>query len=112
MERMSKKARRRGAKGAPPRGGENQYVISSEDSRAFQGEVVAVLGFPKPGRYAKVVAHADGLEELKRDLRILGLLDSSEGRRDDVTVHVMPGLDVGCYVSVSKRRPQIERREV
>lgn len=106
----AKKIRGRGAKGAAPKGGENRYVITFEDTRAYQGKIVAVAGFPAPGGYAKVMARADGLRELKRDLRILGLIEESDRQCDTVTVHIYPGLDVFCYVSVSKTRPQVMRK--
>ncbi len=109
-QKKAKKIRGRGAKGSPPKTGENRYVITFEDTRAYRGKIVAVAGFPAPGFYAKVVAQADEMKELKRDLRILGLIDGSDRECDTVTVHVYPGLDVCCYVNVSKERPKIIRK--
>lgn len=109
-QKKAKKIRGRGAKGSQPRDGENRYVITFEDTRAHRGKIVAVPGFPAPGGYAKVIARADGLGELKRDLRILGLIDHSDRGCDTVTVHIYPGLDVICYVNVSRTRPRIIRK--
>ncbi len=103
MERSGKKGRGRGAKGKPPKSGENEYVISFEDARAYRGQIVAVDRFPKLGGYAKVIAHADGLEELKQHLEILGVEATA-------SVHVYPGLDVCCYVIASRKKPQIKRK--
>lgn len=111
MKQVGKKIRGRGAQGKPPRDGENRFVVSFEDTRAYQGKIVAVDRFPAPGSYAKVIARANGLTELKRDLRILGMLDDSERECDTITVHVYPGLDVWCYVNAQRQQPQIIRKE-
>lgn len=110
MRQSKKKIRGKGARGNPPKDGENRFVISHEDTRAYQGKIVAVAGFPPSGGYANVVARGDDLDELKRDLRILDMLDESKDDRGTVTVHVYPGLDVWCYVNVSRSRPQIVRK--
>jgi hypothetical protein len=110
MTKARKKTWSTEAKGKPPRNGENRYVISLEDARAYHDKIVAVAGFPTLGGYAKVIAQADDLKELKRDLRILGVLERSEDARDTVTVHIYPESAVYCYVSISKKKTQIIRR--
>lgn len=109
MDPSKKKIRGKGSRGKAPKEGENSYVISHEDTRAYQGEIVLVSGFPALGSYAKVIAHADTLEVLKRYLHVLGTFDNLREQRDTVTVHVFPGLDVWCYVNAARSEPQIIR---
>lgn len=111
MDPSKKKIRGKGSQGKAPGSGENSYVISYEDVRAYQGEIVAVAGFPVLGEYAKVIAHADTVEVLRKYLHVLGAFDNSQEQRNTVTVHIIPGLDVCCYVNAAKSEPQIIRKE-
>lgn len=88
--------------GAPPKSGENKFVISTKDSRKYCGKIVVVAGWPDLGQYAKVIMAGNTVERVRKELCL---------SRDRATVHIIPGTDVICYINLALKEPQIERKE-
>lgn len=94
-------------KGALIEGGEAWYVLTKKDAQEYHGQIVAVREFPtRYGICAKVLAVENTIEEIKRDLRILGKIKSA---KEILPVMIRPELDVFCYVVVATE-PQIIRK--